>query len=396
MNFEAGNFHRKLYQHITRYEAQALKWYQKKSGEIPHPFYSGFDIRDSSYKVAPVDANVFPAGFNNLSVEDQNQTASLMGQYLKQYYSSIKKILLLTEEHTNNPYYWDNVLTLKSLIEKADYEVTLCVARELVSGEKTVSTTSGEKISLHLLKDVQGDLIISNNDFSTDYDLPQNIPCLPPLKMGWNTRRKHDFFIRYNKLAGEFAEMIDINPWHFQVKTEMFSPFNVTSKENLKELKAHVMDFFKKLTPPKTSTEKPYLFLKNNYGTYGLGITTVSDPEEVLQWNYKTRKDLKATKGGGGVRELILQEGIPSSLFKIENFSAEPVIYMVGSQPAGGFWRIHEKKDHRQNLNRPGVIYKPLSLSDQSTNDQKIIKTIYNWIGRLGFLAVGEELKQFN
>ena len=126
-----------------------------------------------------------------------------------------------------------------------------------------------------------------------------------------------------------------------------------------------------------------------------LGITTVSEPEEVLQWNYKTRKDLKATKGGGGVRELILQEGIPSFLFKKEGISAEPVIYMVGSQPAGGFLRIHKKKDHRQNLNRPGVVYQPLFLSDRTTRDSRIMKDIYNWIGRLGFLAVGNELKQF-
>ena len=54
------------------------------------------------------------------------------------------------------------------------------------------------------------------------------------------------------------------------------------------------------------------------------------------------------------MRELILQEGIPSSLFEREGVSMEPVIYMVGSRPAGGFLRIHEKKDHRQNLNRPG------------------------------------------
>ncbi|MCY4513021.1 MAG: glutamate--cysteine ligase [Bdellovibrionales bacterium] len=393
MNFKAENFHQGLYQHICRYEAQALKWYQKKSDGIPHPFYSGFDIRDSAHKIAPVDANVFPAGFNNLSAEDQNQTSALMSQYLKKYAPSLKKILLLTEEHTNNLYYWENILTLKTLMEKGGYEVAPCVARELVSGERTVSTATGQKISLQLLQDVQGDLIISNNDFSSDCDLPQDRPCLPPLKMGWKTRRKHDFFIHYNKLAGEFSEIIDMNPWHFQIKTELFSPFDVTSKENLKTLKSQVTDFLKELQTPAPSSEKPYLFLKNNYGTYGLGITTVSDPEEVLSWNYKTRKDLKATKGGGGVRELILQEGIPSSLFKKEPFSAEPVIYMVGSRPAGGFLRIHEKKDCTENLNRPGVTYKPLS-SDRLTNDYKIMKAIYEWIGRIGFLAVGEELKQ--
>ena len=397
MNFEKGDLHQTFHRHITRYETQAIKWHQERSHAMAYPFYSGFDIRDSSYKVAPVDANVFPAGFNNLSEEDQERTAQLMGQYLTENYPSIKKILLLAEEHTNNLYYWDNVLTIKALIEKSGYEIIVCVARELVSGKRTLSTASGKQVSLQLLKNIQGDLIISNNDFSSKYDLPRDIPCLPPLQMGWKTRRKHDFFIHYNQLAKEFAEIIRMDPWHFQVETEVFSPFDVTSGENLKKLKSHAANFLKKLRQPESSTEKLYLFLKNNYGTYGLGITTVSDPEEIPKWNYKTRKDLKATKGGGGVRELILQEGIPSSLFEQEGASMEPVIYMVGSWLAGGFLRIHEKKDYRQNLNRPGVAYKPLPLSNQQETGRKnspAMKAIYKWIGRLGALAVAEELRQ--
>jgi len=395
METKITSFRHSIHQKIIDNLKEVKHWFLEKTKDKAIPFYSSFDIRNSHFKAACVDANIFPAGFNNICEEDQKRASSLIQDYLSATYPSVKKILLLSEEHTRNLYYWDNVFIIKTLIENGGYSVAVCVPGKQITSSQKIKTASGREIFIQLLSETKGDLIISNNDFSIKYDLPQNIPCIPPLKMGWNTRRKHDFFIRYNQLAGEFAEMIDRDPWHFQVKTEIFSPFDVTSRENLKKLTAHVTDFFKKLTPPEASTEKPYLFLKNNYGTYGLGITTVSDPEEVLQWNYKTRKDLKATKGGGGVRELILQEGIPSSLFKSENFSAEPVIYMVGSQPAGGFWRIHEKKDHRQNLNRPGVIYKPLFLSDQSTNDQKIIKTIYNWIGRLGFLAVGEELKQF-
>ena len=32
------------------------------------PFYTSVDIRDAGYKMAVVDTNIFPAGFNNLSV----------------------------------------------------------------------------------------------------------------------------------------------------------------------------------------------------------------------------------------------------------------------------------------------------------------------------------------
>ena len=394
---ETEDFYQQLYHRLAHHGRRALKWYEGKCGRGPGPLYSGFDIRVSPHKVAPVDANLFPAGFNNLSKEDQDRTARLLDQYLKLNHPSARKILLLTEEHTNNLHYWDNVLTIKTLIEKGGFEVTVCVAKDLVSGDRVLNTAEGRTVSLQLLKSARGDLIISNNDFSVEYDLQKNIPCLPPLQMGWKMRRKHRFFACYNRLAREFSDIMEMNPRHFQVETEIFSPFDVTSMENLKELKSRLTVFFRKMETNQknfSSAEKPFVFLKNNYGTYGLGITTVNHPEEVLKWNYKTRKDLKATKGGGGVRELIIQEGIPTALTEGEQTGVEPVIYMVGFEPAGVFLRIHEKKDFKQNLNRPGVVYKPLSLSGESGKSAPSMMSVYSWIGRLGALAVLEELKQ--
>ena len=49
----------------------------------------------------------------------------------------------------------------------------------------------------------------------------------------------------------------------------------------------------------------------------------------------KIRKKLKASKGGGAVSGLIIQEGIPTALSSPEGQSAEPVIYMA-VRPAGG------------------------------------------------------------
>ena len=395
---EAEGFYQQLYHRLADYGSKALKWYKEKGGSGPGgPVYSGFDIRISAHKAAPVDANLFPAGFNNLSKEDKARTARLLNQYLKLNHPSARKILLLTEEHTNNLHYWDNVLTIKALIEKGGFEVTVCVAKDLVSGDRVLTTAGGRKVSLQLLKSARGDLIVSNNDFSVEYDLQKNIPCLPPVQMGWKMRRKHRFFSRYNRLAREFADIIKMNPRRFQVETEVFSPFDVTSAENLKELKSRLTVFFRKVETNQKSfapEEKPFVFLKNNYGTYGLGITTVSRPEEVLNWNYKTRKNLKATKGGGGVHELILQEGIPTTLTEGRQAGVEPVIYMVGFEPAGLFLRIHKKKNFKQNLNRPGVVYKSLSLSGERDKNTPSLMSVYSWIGRLGALAVSEELKQ--
>ena len=391
-----GDFRQTVHSRIIAQLPEIKAWFDEKIKNRFLPFYASFDIRDSSFKVAPVDANVFPAGFNNICDVDRARASLLMGEYLKSHYPKARVILLLAEEHTANFYYWDNIYIIKSLIEKNGYEVRVCVPAVKMQSKETLETASGYEISLSPLEEEKGDLIISNNDFSTDYSLPKQIPCTPLPVMGWKHRRKQDFFSHYNKIAEEFASLIAIEPWHLTVETRLFAPFLVTSRENLQNLQREAEDFLKKLkkNSPAQIKEPPFLFLKNNSGTYGLGITTISSPEEVEHWNYKTRKRMKAAKGGGGIRELIIQEGIPTSLADREGLTAEPVIYMVGSQLAGGFLRSHGRKDEKSNLNSPGSVYKRLCVSDLEIQVKgHVMENVYGWVGRLGLLAVLEEME---
>ena len=394
---DTADFREQVHHHIISRMGEIKDWFNEKIKGRFIPFYTSFDIRDSSFKVAPVDANIFPAGFNNICDVDRERAASLMEEYLKRHYSKIKVILLLAEEHTENLYYWDNIYIIKSLIEKAGYTVRVCVPGIKMPSSQTLETASGYQVFVSPLEKQTGDLIISNNDFSTDCPLPEGIPCTPMPVMGWNHRRKQDFFIHYNKVADEFASLIGMDPWHFTVKTRLFAPFEVASIENLKTLKEKAQDFLKELEQERPSLvqEAPFLFLKNNSGTYGLGITTISQPEEIENWNYRTRKSMKAAKGGGGIKELIIQEGIPTSLADGEGQTAEPVIYMAGPHLAGGFLRSHSKKDEKSNLNSPGAVYKRLCVSDLEIQVQgHIMENVYGWVGRLGLLAVVDEMQR--
>ena len=393
------NFRKEVHSQIIAHLPEIEDWFEGEIKDRFVPFYTSFDIRDSSFKVAPVDANVFPAGFNNICDVDRTKASSLIGEYLKSRYPNVKVILLLAEEHETNFYYWDNIYIIKSLIEESNYTVKVCVPGVKIKNPKKLETASGYKISLSLLEKEKGDLIISNNDFSTDYLLPQDVPCTPLPAMGWRHRRKQDFFLHYNKVAKEFASLIKMDPWHFTVKTKLFSPFLITSKENLKNLKKETHIFLEELKKNLPSWVKgdPFLFLKNNSGTYGLGITTITCPEEVENWNYKTRKRMKAAKGGGGIKELIIQEGIPTSLEDKEGQTAEPVIYMVGSRLAGGFLRSHGKKDEKSNLNSPGSVYKRLCISDLEIQVKgHVMENVYGWVGRLSLLAVLKEIEELS
>ena len=139
------------------------------------------------------------------------------------------------------------------------------------------------------------------------------------------------------------------------METELFAPFDVNSSENIQLLKTQsqkMLTQLKEKSVQKTK-DRPYLFLKNNSGTYGLGITTIDCAEDLDSFTYKNRKRMKATKGNSGIKELILQEGIPTVLGDEEN--VEPVIYMVGAELTGGFLRGHSKKRFSGEFKQPGV-----------------------------------------
>ncbi|WCR54154.1 MAG: hypothetical protein PG981_001176 [Wolbachia endosymbiont of Ctenocephalides orientis wCori] len=59
-------------------------WFEEKFSSLVLPFYSSIDFRNSGYKIAPVDANLFPAGFNNLNEESRKIAAALVKNYFEQ------------------------------------------------------------------------------------------------------------------------------------------------------------------------------------------------------------------------------------------------------------------------------------------------------------------------
>ena len=391
-----------LHQEIVKHYDTVRSWFDKKSQNLAFPFYSSFDLRDSFVKISPVDANLFPAGFNNICEVDRKNAIQICKTYLKTNFPSIQNIILLAEEHTNNPFYWDNIYSLKSLLEKSDISsVLVCVPGKNIKEDTVFTSACGHSIEVFLLqkKINQMDLIISNNDFSVDYHLNLPIPVIPPVEVGWNVRRKHSFFKEYNLLATEFANLIQLEPEFLTIKTKRFTDFQSDDLKCLKRLEEEVALFLSELEPAykktlyKNNEQKPFIFLKNNAGTYGLGMTTISSSTDIEDWNYKIKKRMKAAKGGGKVTELIIQEGIASHL-KQEGSVAEPVIYLIGSLLVGGFLRTHKEKGIKDNLNSPGAVYRTLCVSDLEIEvEGKPMENVYGWISYLGVLALAYELQ---
>ena len=393
-------------QTLTNYD-EICAWFGKKTSALAYPIYSSYDIRDAGYKVTNVDANIFPAGFNNICPADKETSVDLMAAYIEKHYGTVvKNILLVTEEHTGNPYYWDNVFTIKSLIESAGKNVQIAIPRQMVE-PIVVRSASGKEITVGsalkdsaLLHEFKPDLIISNNDFSEAYEewaTTIDIAMNPPRELGWYQRKKSRYFKFYNQLVNEFAVIAKVDPFLMRVETEEYMHFDINSEESRESLAKQVDAMIARLKADYVQRgidQEPFVFVKNNAGTYGLAVIRVGSGDEVRQWTYKSRKKMKAAKGGRDVEEVIIQEGVPS-IVSDEGASAEPVIYMIGCELAGGFLRTHSEKSSTESLNSPGAVYKRLCVSDLAVRPQGCPQeNVYGWSAKLGLLAIAMEAQE--
>lgn len=404
MNHEL--LHRKIVDNCENVQS----WFRSKSQGLAFPFYSSFDLRDAGFKLGPVDANIFPAGFNNICRVDRENSEDVAKEFLDSHYSpDTKKILLLTEEHTGNPYYWDNVLALQSILQGAGRDVRLAVPKPL---EQPLEITSASGQSLRVpsaqrqgggveIDGFRPDLIISNNDFSLQYEewaMGLETPMNPPRELGWYRRRKDRFFKVYNEFASEFCDLLKIDPWTMQVETEVFSGFEVDEEESRDRLAAAAQALYDRIKAKYVAhgvNRDPFLFVKNNAGTYGLGVIQVKHPDEIKSWNYKARKKMKAAKGGREITEVIIQEGIPTTTLTQGGQTAEPVIYMIGCQLSGGFLRAHGEKADDDSLNSPGAVYQKLCVADLNVKMEGCpMENSYGWVAKLAFLSVAREAKE--
>ena len=308
-----GTHNEHLHGQIVANLSKVREWFRTKRATVDIPFYSSYDIRDSGYKVANVDANIYPAGFNNICPTDRENAPPLVRYYLDRHYGAgIKKLMLITEEHTNNAYYWDNVYTLSEILQGAGLEVCVAIPR-LATERATITAASGRQVNVvsAVVRDgeihcacFEPDLVVSNNDFSEFYE--EWGPTLttklnPPRELGWWQRKKSTYFKHYNQLSTEFASLVDVDPWTLTVETELFENFSMAdeaSKHALAERTQKLLDRVRENYARRGIKDDPVAFVKNNAGTYGLAVMRVSSGEDILKLNNRARTKMKAAKGG--------------------------------------------------------------------------------------------------
>lgn len=405
-----------LESHLLERQAAIEWWLRGQWLETPPPFYASVDLRNSGFKLAPVDTNLFPAGFNNLNPAFMPLCIQAIQSAVERVCPRAAKVLLIPESHTRNFYYLESLATLSTILGKAGFEVRIGSLLEDLTEPRDIELPSGRKIRLERLlrmdnkvgvEDFFPCMVLLNNDLSGGRPAMLeglDKPVIPPLDLGWSNRLKSDHFTHYRRVAQEFAEIIDIDPWLIDPLFRQCGEINFMKREGEECLATNVAGLLTSIQRKYDEyglDKKPFVIVKADAGTYGMGIMTVRSADEIYELNRKQRTHMAATKGGQGVTQVIIQEGV----YTFETWGeaqavTEPVVYMVDRFVVGGFYRVHTTRGADENLNSPGMHFEPLAFAETCNNPDHTQAPdanpnrfyAYGVIARLALLAAAREI----
>jgi glutamate--cysteine ligase len=357
------------------------QWFQEQWALSPAPVYGSVDLRNSGFKLAPVDMNLFPAGFNNLLLNPDfiKLSVDAAQQVIKQVLPSAKNILLVPENHTRNVFYWENVYAINQILTSAGFTVRIGSLLPDLTAPRDLELESGHAVKIEPvvrngdtigLIDFKPDVILLNNDLSDGIPaILQNLsqPVIPPAELGWSQRLKSEHFQYYAQVTQEFSQLIKIDPWLITPLFMHCGEIDFMRREGEECLVSHVGSLLKELNAKYAEyniPQEPYIVIKADAGTYGMAIMMVRSVEEVLSLNRKQRTHMSKSKGGQPVHSVIVQEGVYTfETWGTDNAVAEPVVYLWGERVSGGFYRVHKDRGIDENLNSPGMHFEPLAFA---------------------------------
>ena len=397
------------------------RWFRLEWMEHTPPFYSSVDIRNAGFKLSPVDTNLYPGGWNNLSAPMLPLVVQATQAAIEKICPEARNLLLIPENHTRNTFYLSNIAQLVRIFRMAGLNVRVGSINPEIKEPTEIQLPDygmgGGSVLLEPvvrserrigLKDFDPCTVLLNNDLSAGVpgileDLHEQ-HLLPPLHAGWHVRSKSTHFACYEEVSKRFGKMLGIDPWLINPMFSQCGEVNFADGAGIECLRSNADALLGKIRRKYKEygiQEKPFVIIKADNGTYGMGIMTVRDVADLDVLNRKTRNKMSVIKDGQSVSNVIIQEGVLTNE-RINEAVAEPVVYMMDRYVVGGFYRVHAERGVDENLNAPGAQFVPLAFDESTRLPESGVKTgasapnrfyMYGVIARLAMLAASYELE---
>jgi glutamate--cysteine ligase len=268
------------------------------------------------------DTNLFPGGFNNLNPAFLPLAVQAAQGAVEKMCADARRLLIIPENHTRNLFYLQNVAALGDILRKTGLTVRYGSLIPDLTQPLTLDLPDGGQLTLEPIHR-EGDRlkldpgsgsgtsfdpcsILLNNDLSAGApDLLQGLSpkqtILPPLHAGWATRRKSLHFSAYDDVAKGFAALVDIDPWLINPYHGACLEVNFQEREGEECLASHVSDVLARIRGKYAEhgiAREPFVIVKADAGTYGMGIMTVKTPDDVRGLNRRQRNKMAVVKEG--------------------------------------------------------------------------------------------------
>jgi glutamate--cysteine ligase len=391
------------------------RWFRLEWMEHTPLFYSSVDVRNAGFKLAPVDTDLYPTGWNNLTAPMLPLAVQAAMAAIEKICPEARNLLIIPDNHTRNTFYLSNLAQLRTVFHMAGLNVRLGSISPDVKKPTTIELPGGASITLEpvvrakgrlVVKDFDPCTILLNNDLSTGVpgileDLHEQF-LLPPLHASWATRRKSTHFRIYEEVAKRFGKLIGVDPWLINPMFDRCGNVNLATEQGVQALTAQVDALLARVRKKYKEygiKEKPFAVVKADNRGSSAGLMTVRDTKEMAGLIDKARA--ANTQLASGEQELIIQEGVLTNE-RINDAVAEPVVYMMDRYVVGGFYRIHADRGVDEDLSAPGAAFVPLAFADSTHLPQPGIRPgasapnrfyMYGVIGRLAMLAASYELE---
>ena len=384
------------------------RWFRLEWMEHTPVFYTSVDVRNAGFKLAPVDTNLYPSGWNNLTPAMLPLAVQAAMVAIEKICPEAKNLLLIPENNSNNAsntFYLSSISQLRRVFHMAGLNVRIGSIDPEIKENTPIALPNGESILLEPvirtgkrlgLKGFDPCTILLNNE------LTKGVPgileelheqyVLPPLHASGSVRRKSTHYQSYEEVSKRFGKLLGVDPWlinpMFLVCTDLDLAVSVDSM--LAKIKKKYKEY--------GIMDKPFVVVKSNHSSQadkqagaGASVMMLRQSSEL-----KDHKDLAIFSG-----ELIVQEGVLTKE-RMNDAVAEPVVYMMDRYVVGGFYRVHANRGMDENLCSPGSRYVPLAFAEGAELPTPGVKPgasapnrfyMYGVIGRLAMLAASYELE---
>ena len=389
------------------------RWFRLEWMEHTPPFYSSVDVRNAGFKLAPVDTNLFPGGWNNLTPPMLPLAVQAAMAAIEKICPEARNLLLIPENKASSTFYLSNVAQLQRIFHMAGLNVRIGSIDPAIKKTTTIELPNGESVTLEPVirgkrrigvKDFDPCTILLNNDLSAGVpgileDLHEQY-LLPPLHAGWATRRKSKHFKCYEEVAKRLGKLLGVDPWLINPMFEKCGEVNLAEGVGMDCLSSNVDALLAKIRRKYKEygiKEKPFVVVKADNGSHGMGIVTVRDVKDLAALAERAQSQSTSAPAC----DILVQEGVLTKE-RMNDAVAEPVVYMMDRYVVGGFYRVHADRGIDENLNAPGSSYVPLAFEQSTHLPQPGVKPgasapnrfyMYGVVGRLAMLAASYELE---